>query len=178
VASTKRTWLWVILGVFGTLFLIVIVFIGSAFYMFRTHVRNESVETPVAEQRFNQQRERFKGQQPLVEFVGGNRDNDDEAIVHRPSPTAPRARINTMRVLIYDQSGGHLIHADVPGWLLRMMPNGRYGGWDDKGPPMIPRTYNDEFARHRITMEDIERHGLGLVLDGHNQNTRILIWSE
>ena len=37
---------------------------------------------------------------------------------------------------------------------------------------------DDEFEKHRITLEDLERHGHGLVLDGHNRNTRILIWSE
>ena len=168
MATTKRTWLWVILGVAGTLFLFAVVLVGGAIYEFRTHVKNEFVQSSVAEQEFTRQRERFRGQQPLVEFVGGDRDNDDEATVHRPLPTAPRARINTMRLLIYDLSGGHLIHADVPGWMLRMMPNGRFGGFDG----------DEQFARHRITLEDIERHGLGLVLDGHNRNTRILIWSE
>jgi hypothetical protein len=174
----KRTWLWVILGIVGTFFLVCVLVVGGAIYEFRAHVKNEFVESATAEQEFIRQRERFKGQQPLVEFVGGDRDNDDQATVHRPAAMAPRARITALRVLIYDLSGGHLIHADVPGWLLRMMPNGRFGGWDDKGPPMIPGGYNDQFARHRITIEDIERHGLGLVLEGHNRNTRILIWSE
>ena len=88
--------------------------------------------------------------------------------MHRPSPTAPRVPINTLRVLVYDLNQGHLIHADIPGWLLRMMPNGRYSGFDG----------GETFTRNRITLEDLERHGLGLVLEGHNRNTRILIWSE
>jgi hypothetical protein len=176
--ATKRTWLWVILGIVGTFFLVCILAVGGAIYEFRRHVKNEFVETTVAEQAFARQRDRFKGQQPLIEFVGRDRDNDDQTTVHRPLPTAPRARITTLRVLIYDTAGGHLIHADIPGWVVRSMPSGRYGGWDDKGPPVIPGAYNDEFVRNRITVEDIERHGLGLVLDGHNRNTRILVWSE
>ena len=169
MASTKRTWLWVILGVFGTFFLVVVALVGSAVYLFRTHVKNEWVDRPVAEQQFDEQRARFKGQQPLVEFEGRDGyDNDDKATVHRPNPDAPRAKINTVKVLIYDLRQSHLIHVDVPGWMMRMMPNGRYGGWDGE----------DEFARHRLTIDDLERHGLGLVLDGHNRNTRILIWSE
>ena len=179
MASTKKTWLWVILGVFGAIFLSIVLFIGSAVYMFRTHVKNEYVETPVAEQQFEVQRARFKGQQPLIEFTGREGyDNDDKATVHRPSPNAPRAKINTLRVLIYDLRESHLIHADIPGWLMRMMPSGRYGGWSDDGPPMTPGAYNNEFVRQRITLEDLERHGLGLVLEGRNRNTRILIWSE
>ena len=169
MASTKKTWLWVILGVFSAIVLGIVLFIGSAVYMFKTHVKNEWVETPAAEQQFEQQRARFKGQQALIEFTGREGyDNDDKATVHRPSHDAPRAKINRLKVLIYDLNQSHLIHVDVPGWLMRMMPNGQYAAWDG----------NDEFARHRITIDDLERHGLGLVLDGHNRNTRILIWSE
>jgi hypothetical protein len=74
-----------------------------------------------------------------------------------------------MRVLIYDLRNSRLIHVDIPGWFLRMMPerNGQFGFQGE-----------EQFARHRITIEDLERHGLGLVVDGHNPNTRILIWSE
>ena len=167
MASKKRTWLWIILGIVGTIFLFFVVMIGGAFYMFRTHVRNENLEAATAERRFEEQRARFKGQQPLVEFVGDT-SGDDDATVHRPPPTAPRVKINTMRVLIYDINNNHLIHVDIPGWVIRMMPEGRFGGFDG----------DQELARHRIKIEDIERHGLGLVLDGHNPNTRILIWSE
>jgi hypothetical protein len=75
-------------------------------------------------------------------------------------------------VLIYDLQQGHLIRADVPGWLLRMMPDsGRYGGG-------FNTEFDDEFTRHRLTIEDLEKHGLGLVLEGHNDNTRILMWTE
>jgi len=168
MASNKRTWLWVIAGVFGTLFVLCVVFVGGAVYMFRTHVHNETLEAATAERQFDEQRARFKGQEPLVEFTGNERGNDD-ATVHRPPPTAPRVKINAMRVLIYDIRNNHLVHVDIPGWLLRMMPNGRFNGGFQG---------DDEFVRRRITLEDIERHGPGLVLDGHNPNTRILIWSE
>lgn len=165
MASTKRTWLWVVLGIIGTFALLVILFIGGVIFEFRTHVKNEYVESAAAEQQFTQVRARFAGQQPLIEIVG--HDRDDEPTIHRPPASAPRARINNLRVLIYDLQQGHLIHADVPGWFLRMMPNDRFSTYG-----------SDEFTRHRLTIEDIERHGLGLVLDGRNDNTRIIIWTE
>jgi len=170
--NNKRTWLWVILGVFGTLFMLCVMLVGGAVYMFRTHVHNERLETATAEREFEEQRARFKGQQPLVEFEGDD-SNNDNAIVHRPAAGAARVKINTMRVLIYDLRQSHLIHVDIPGWFLRMMPESRYGSGFSSG-----FQGEEQFARHRITIEDLERHGLGLVVDGHNPNTRILIWSE
>jgi hypothetical protein len=179
MASNKRTWLWIIAGVFGTLFLFVVVLVGGAVYMFRTHVRNEAVEVATAEREFDEQRARFKGQEPLVEFVGDD-TNNDEAKVHRASANAPRVKINTIRVLIYAQKDNRLIHVDIPGWFVRMMPESRTGGSGGIEPsPFFAGFQGDEeLARRRITIADIERHGYGLVLDGHNPDTRILIWSE
>jgi len=165
MASTKRTWLWVVLGIMATFALLVIVFVGGAIFEFRRHVKNEFVESTVAEREFTQTRARFAGQQPLIEFVG--HDQDDEPTIHRPPTNAPRAKIQNLRVLIYDLQQGHLIHAEVPGWILRAMPNGNFRGG-----------YGDQFERHNLTIDDIERHGLGLVLEGHNDHTRIMIWTE
>jgi hypothetical protein len=171
MASTKRTWIWVVLGILATFVLIVVVFVVGTVVEFRRHVKNEYVESTVAEQEFARTRARFAGQQPLIEFTGG-RGRSDDALVHRPVENAPRVPINSLRVLIYDLQQGHLIHADVPGWLLHMMPDsGRFGGG-------FNTEFDDEFARHRLTIEDLERHGLGLVLEGRNDNTRILMWTE
>jgi hypothetical protein len=175
MATTKRTWLWVVLGIVGTLVLLVILFVGGVIFEFRQHVRNEYIESSAAEQQFTQVRSRFAGQQPLIEFVNG--DQEETPTIHRPAADAPRAKISNLRVLIYDLRQGHLIHADVPGWLLRMMPNdGRYGGSYRSGG--FNADFGEQLQRHQLTIEDIERHGLGLVLEGRNDNTRILIWTE
>ena len=166
MASTKRTWLWVILGIVGTLFLLVVILIGGAIYEFRTHVKTQVVESAVAEQEFTRQREKFNGQEPLIEYTGDDRGTD-KANVHRPPATDRRVPINALHVLIYDLNQGNLVRVNIPGWLLRMMPNGRYSGFDDEA-----------FTRNRITLEDLERHGPGLILQGRNRDTRILIWSE
>ena len=48
MASTKRTWVWVILGIAGSLFLLAVILVGGAIFEFRRHVRNERVETAVS----------------------------------------------------------------------------------------------------------------------------------
>jgi hypothetical protein len=177
MATTKRTWLWVILGIFGTLVLCVVVLIGGAIFEFRRHVKNELVASTVAEQEFAAARERFRGQQPLVEFTAGRDDRDDVPTVHHPPSDARRVEIHTVRVLVYDINEGHLIHADIPGWLLRMMRNGGgRGGMYGAGGGVFGPGF--DMSRNRVTIEDLERHGPGLVMDGHNRNTRILVWSE
>src|ERR671922_253095 len=97
--ATKRTWLWVVAGVLGTLFLLFVMLIGSAVYMFRTHVHADTnVERATAERQFEDQRARFTGQTALLEFVG-RETGDDEPTVHRPPANAPRVKINALRIL-------------------------------------------------------------------------------
>jgi hypothetical protein len=166
MASNKRTWLWVVLGVMGTLALLVVVLVGGAIFEFRRHVRTELVEQQTAEQEFDRQRARFAGQQPILEFIG--KGTYDAPTVHHPPENARRVQIRTLRVLIYNANEGRLIHADVPGWLLRAMPYGRGGVFGA----------NMNMTRNRVTLDDLQRHGLGLVLDGQNYEARILMWTE
>jgi hypothetical protein len=167
MASTKRTWVWVVLGVVGTLVLLVVVLVGGVIFEFRRHVKNEIVATATAEQEFTRLREKFSGQQPLVEFVGRD-GRDDEPTIHRPPASARRVEIHTLRVLIYDLNEGHLIHADIPGWMLRAMPYSRGGIFGA----------DFDMGRNRVSLEELERHGLGLVLEGRNHEARILVWTE
>lgn len=175
MASTKRTWLWVVLGIMGALAVLVVVLVGGVIFEFRRHVHTELVESQTAEQEFDRQRERFAGQQPLIELAGTN-GHDDQPTIHRAPDTARRVEITTLRVLIYSFNEGRLIHADVPGWLLRTM---RYRT-RRAAPSWQGGAFDADFNMRRVpfTIEDLERHGLGLVLDGRNRDSRILMWSE
>jgi len=179
MASTTRTWLWVVLGVMGTLALVVVVVIGGAIFEFRRHVRTERVENQTAEEEFNHQREQFAGQQPLIELTGGD-GHDDQPTIHRAPDTARRVEIKTLRVLIYSFNEGRLIHADVPGWLLRTMSSTTRSRTPGTAPSWQGGAFDADFNMRRVpfSIEDLERHGLGLVLDGRNRQTRILMWSE
>jgi hypothetical protein len=181
MASTKRTWLWVVLGIMGTLALLVVAVIGGAIFEFRRHVRTEFAEKQTAEQEFDRQRARFAGQQPLIEFVDGKDDRHDVPTVHRPPASARRVKIQALRVLIYSFVEGRLIHADVPGWLLRAMPSRAMpSGAMRTAPSSRGGGFDADFdmRQYNLSIEDLERHGLGLVLESQNRDARILIWSE
>jgi hypothetical protein len=181
MASKKRTWLWIILGVMGTLALLVVVLVGTAIYQFRQHVRSDLVESRTAEQEFDRQRAQFTGQQPLIETTEDKGDRSDRTTIHHPPADAARVEIHTLRVLVYDFNQGRLTHADVPGWLLRAMRNRAM-----RTAPRPESGFNTDFDfgtnsgldRSGLTIADLERHGLGLVMDSRNRQTRILIWTE
>jgi hypothetical protein len=169
MASTKRTWLWIIFGIAVCLALAFVALVGGTVYMVSRHVKTELVGKNNAEEQFLQQRARFAGQQPLIELQGD--PGDQRAIFHRRSENAGKADLQSIRVLVYDSHGGRLVHIDVPFWLLRVMPAGRVGSFGTN--------FNFESSRVRLTVDDLVRYGPGLILDGtDSRDARVLIWTE
>jgi hypothetical protein len=169
MASTKRTWLWIIFGAVICIAVAFVALVGGTVYMVSRHIKTELVGKNTAEQQFLQQRERFAGQQPLVELRGDG--GDQRPIIHRPPERARKGDLQFIRVLVYDSHDGRLIHVDVPFWLLRLMPPGRVGSFGTN--------FNFQSNRVRLTVDDLERYGPGLIVDGtDSRNAQVLIWTE
>jgi hypothetical protein len=178
MASKTPTWVWVVLGIVGFFVLACAVLVGGGILMVRRHVHTEFAEKQTADQEFARQRARFAGQQPLVELRKTAND-DDKMIVHRPAESAPRRTdLQTIRVLVYDSREGRLIHIDVPLWIMRMMPASNRG---TRGRQMTLRGngLDFDFNNGDLTLEDVERHGPGLVVDGvDSRGAQVLVWAE
>ena len=168
MAATKRTWLWIIFGLIGFVALCVVALVAGGAYVVSRHVKTELVGKISAEEQFVRQRARFAGQLPLIDVQRADSD-DVEAKVRRPAEDARRVELQTMRVLVYDAHEGRLVHVDLPFWLLRLMPSGRIGSFGG----------DFSFDSNRITVDDLERHGPGLILDARDgRNAQVLIWTE
>jgi hypothetical protein len=170
MASTKRTWLWIIFGIIGLMALGLVALVGGGAYVVSRHVKTELVGKISAEEQFVRQRARFAGQQPLIEVQGADRA-DMKASIHRQAEGAAKVELQTMRVLVYDAHEGRLVHVDLPFWLLRLMPSGRLGSVSGSN-----FSFN---SADRVTVDDLERHGPGLVLDARDsRDAQVLIWTE
>ena len=170
MASNKRTWLWVIFGIVICIAVCGVALVAGTAYMVSKHVRTELVGKLSAEEQFVRQRERFAGQRPLIELHGDR--SDRQVTVHRPGDGGRKSELQTMRVLVYDAHEGRIVHVDLPFWLLRLVPSGRIGNVSGGGSGF-------SFESHRLTVDDLERHGPGLVFDGREGgDEQILIWTE
>lgn len=162
----KRTWLWILLGVFAFLFVMAVG--GAAFTAYWVTSNMEFVETPAPEaaKAFAEVRAKFPGQRPLLEFVNGHRRN----VAINEASTASSIKLTTLHIIAFDDDEGRMVRMDVPFWLLRLKSGpiafGSYaGGFDDRGI--------------KLSVEDIERRGPGIVLDLSEPNEgRVLIWAE
>jgi hypothetical protein len=175
MASKTPTWVWVVLGIVGFFVLAGVGLVAGGVLMVRSHVHTEFAEKQTAEQEFARQRARFAGQQPLIELKK-NASDDDKVVVHRPPESAERrTNLQTIRVLVYDNREGRLIHIDVPLWIWRLMPSNR--GNSRRGRVSFGNDF--DFDASNLTLEDLERHGPGLVMDGiDSRGAQLLVWAE
>ena len=168
-SSKRRTWLWIIFGIAVSLAVCFVALVGGTAYMVSRHVKTELVGKDTAEEQFLRQRSRFAGQQALIELRGER--GDEGFVIHRRPEREGKADLRFIRVLVYDQHDGRLVHIDVPFWLVRMMPSGQVGSFGTD--------FDFESSRVRLTPDDLVSHGPGLILDGTDRrDAKVLIWTE
>ena len=161
----KRTWLWVVLGVFFVLFVLAIGGIVFTVAYFRQNMTIAEMSESNAEPEFDAIRARFPGQQPLIRLVDGRPEYVDDRATKGESTTP----LKTMHVMAWDDDEGKLVKFPLPFWLLRMKSGpiqlSAYSqGWDDRGVS--------------FRVEDLERAGPGIVMDFAERDDRVLIWTE
>jgi len=164
-AKAKKTLIAVIVSLVIIVGLLAVGVVGgTAFFIYR-HVNAQLTSQDTAEQQFAARRAQFAGQQPFIEMTLG-----DDPIVHR-DPGKPRRELHSLHALVYDMRQGKLTHVDIPGWLLRMMSGG--------GRIRIANLEMFDDDRDRVTLEDLERHGPGLLLDlKRGRGSQVLVWTE
>lgn len=171
--SAKKTWISILIAaviIVGILALAVVG--GTAFFIYR-HVNATPASTMAADQEFTSARARFAGQPPLIEIRKG-----EEPLLHRELLPAERPanapKLVSLRVLAYDDDSGKLVHVTIPFWLLRMMPSRHLSFLNDERIDV-----DLDAERVRLTLDDLERRGPGLLLDTKDKHgSQVLVWTE
>ena len=159
MANTKKTWIYILVALFVIAGLGAIGLVAGSAYWISRHMSSQLTSTESAEAELDRVRARFAGQQPLVEFSG---DSDNPTVRRLPRP-AERTRSGEMQALharVFDPDDGKFVRADIPFWLIRL----------GKSFNFIPNTGS-------VTLEDLERHGPGLIVNGRSdEGQQVLVW--
>jgi|SRR5947207_11212790 len=163
----KRTWVAILVAILIIIVMGGIVLVGSAAFYIRRHVSTQFVDDSVALTEFERERARFAGQQPLVEM----RDEHNSTVHRRIASSA--TELQTLRILAFDSHNGKLVRMSIPFWLLRLMPGKRFNMGKNDG-------IDFDTERMHLTVDDLERAGPGLVLDGKDLRGGglVLVWTE
>jgi hypothetical protein len=183
----KKTWVSILIATVVICGIAAVMLVGGAALFVYRHTNAAFVATTGAEEEFAQARARFAGQTPLVEFAGkavapvrddravGGDDADHDLdkphfIVHRGG-SSERRPIGALHILTYQGRTHKLVRVDLPGWLLNLSSLG--------GHLRIASLEGFQSDGDRLTLEDIERHGPGLILDlSRSRRNQVLIWTD
>ena len=171
--SSKKlpTWVSVLIAAVIIVGIVAVAAVGGAAFFIYRHVNTTFVGTEHAQVEFTQARARFEGQQPLIEIR-----HDDEPIIHREliKGAAGSKKLDALRVLAYDQRARKLVRVSIPFWLLRMAPSKNLSFLNDNGINV-----DVDSDRVRLTLEDLERRGPGLLIDSKDRRgSLVLVWTE
>jgi hypothetical protein len=163
-----KTWLSIVVAILAVLVMGGVAIVAGSVYFVYSHVRQAPAEEMQAGDRFAQVREQMANQQPLLEI-----SDRDELVVHSAAEAPPSGgRVNTLRAMVYDPREERIVDVDIPFWLLRIMPSGRFSFMNRSG-------IDFDSDRIRVTVEDLEKRGPGLVLDHRDRRgARVLVWTE
>jgi hypothetical protein len=166
MADRKR---WVIIA-FGVCILLVFLGIGAILVVTAWVQQNVEVSArseTEAEREFAAVRSRYGSRKPLLELVDGRPAFSSE---HSAADAPAGRRLTTLHVLAWDADEERLASLGVPFWLLRL-----------KSDPIRFSAYASGFDDEavRLSPEDIERYGPGIVLDTTiPKGGRLLLWAE
>lgn len=161
-ASSRRTWIWIVLGIVLALFVVGTAIAGGlAYFIFRqTSIETTSAKT--ATDRFEQARARFQDRTPFIEI-----DPDGDLKIHHELERTTESELKALHILAWDDDDNRLVETSIPFWLVRLKASG---------------PFNIDLAGRRdleVTAHDLARRGPGIVVDFEEPGgARVLVWTE
>src|SRR5690349_6943625 len=165
------TWASILIAAVIVVCMLAATAVGGAAYFIYRHVHTSFTPSESAEAEFVEARQRFAGQQPLLEIER----HDQAPVLHKEllkGRSAPATKLEVVRVLAYDTRAGKLVRISIPFWLLRLAPSRHFSVLDDNG-------IDFDSDRVHVTIDDLERRGPGLILDQTDRRgSKVLVWTE
>jgi hypothetical protein len=156
-----RTWLkWTLGGV--AIFAIALTALAgtSAYYIFRSMEKHQAGE-PDAVQAIDAIKTRFGSRPPLIEISDLQRA---DIRINRPTE-ASATHVGTVHIVNWKSETGELMRTEMPLWLMRF------------SSVNILSQLGVAPAQFRLTVDDIERYGPGVIVDYSQQGTfRLFLW--
>ncbi len=165
-APKKRNWVAIVLGVLVLLGTLTVGCVVITVSWFRQNLNVTETAEDGAMKQFEEVRNRFPGQQPLIQLV----DDKPQFVGERAAPNSSQTSLTTLHVIAFDRDEGKLVTFSLPFWLLRMKSgpiriSAYQQGWDDRGVS--------------FRVEDIEKHGPGIIVDATEPGEgRVILWAE
>jgi hypothetical protein len=166
--ATKKQWIPIVVGIAIFVVLVGAGLLGGFIYLVARQVDVQEVSEAGAQAEFDRLLAGMAGQTPFIEVPEGDLDR---AVVHREMQTKDTGSVSTVRVRVWSPRERKLVRVDLPFWMLRLTGGGGNTLRFDAGP--------HHRVKLRVTPEDIDRRGPGLLLNYRRPDgDRLLVWTE
>lgn len=167
MANRVPTWVWVVIGIVVVCAIGLVGIAVTGVYFVARQVDTAEASPATADQTFERERARFKGQKALIEL--DNDDNIQATHFDDPPPSGGPQKLASLCVMAWDSDDERLVRIDIPFWLLRFKED----------PLDVLAESGIHGKRIRITVADIERMGPRLVVDHRGRRgDRVLVWTQ
>ena len=164
--ASRKTWIWIIAGVFGTCVLLLLAVAGAGIYFVTSHISTKQTTSSDAFQTFDTARAKFKDQKPLLEIDDHDKPRLPKAL--STFPTSPK-RPEELCVLAWDPEDERVVQVSLPFWLLKL----------GRRKVDVTGTRGIDLDRLNIDVQELERIGPVLILDLHAPSgQRVLVWTK
>ncbi len=162
----KKRWILTFLLIFGT---IAILGLTTSAFMFRGWSDLTTVTQDEADRKFLATKSRIGGRPSLIHIGDGRVQMRQELLGPQPS------EIRSLSVLVWEKSKSKLLRTDFPFWFVRLKMNDTV----NLGTITSALVKDWDNLNLKISVEELERFGPGVVLDHRMKNeSRILLWTE
>jgi len=166
--AKKTSWAVIIVGISAFVLIVGAGLVGVVGYViYQQFAFQAKTATEIsADEEFAQIVAKFEGQKPYLVI------RDGEPVVSEEPAASPGKPVEALHIIVWDPDERKVVKLNMPFWLLRMT----------KGRPIKLSSNDDpgsEAMKLKITAEDLERRGPGLILD-HKEATgeRVLVWAQ
>jgi len=166
--AKKTSWAMIIVGISAFVLIVgvgLVAVVGYVIYQQFAFQAKPATEIS-ADAEFAQIVAKFEGQKPYLVIKGG------KPVVSEEPASAPGEPVEALHIIVWDPDERKVVKLNMPFWLLRMT----------KGQPIRISSHDEpdrDSMKLKITAEDLERRGPGLILD-HKEASgeRVLVWAQ
>lgn len=165
--ATKKTWIWIIVGVIGTCVLALFALAGAGVYFVSRHINAERISSVEAQKTFESTLASFKDPRALIELDTLDRPHPTRAFSELPTSTT---KPSNLWVLAFDPDRERLVKISLPFWILRM---GRR-----KMDILSSGDKSFDLERLNLDVPELERIGPAVVIDFRARSgEHVLVWT-
>jgi hypothetical protein len=165
--ASRRTWLWIVVGVLGFGIFCLIAVAGAGVYFVSRHIKTERVTNADAIRAFDDVKARFPGAVPLYEL-----DNTEQPRMVHPLTDLPssNAKPDQLWLLAWDPDDERLVKLSLPFWVLTV---------GSQKMEVAGRGRDFDLDRLKLDPRELERIGPRLVFDFRDRDgARVLLWTQ